>query len=159
MTTLDQIYARCTEDGDCLRWQGRRSCASGHPKIGNKSGRRVVYELLHGPIPDHKYVTVTCDCIDCLAPEHLALTTKAQAAKKGNQCPTVRLRKAIASAKANRKTGKLTMEKAREIRASSKTCDDLALAYGVDKTLISKVRTGAAWRELSASPFAGLGAR
>ena len=50
------------------------------------------------------------------------------------------------------------MEKAQEIRASDKPCHVLALVYGVDKSMVSRVRRGEAWRDYS-SPFAGLGAR
>lgn len=159
MTTLEKIHARCIEDGDCLRWQGGLSKSSGHPKFNNLSARRLVYQLAKGPIPANLYITVNCGCETCLSPEHLALTTKAQAAKKANQCPTVRMRKAIASAKAHRGKGKLTMEDARSIRHATGTCDELAAVYGVDRTRISQVRTGAAWREMHATPFQGLGAR
>lgn len=51
------------------------------------------------------------------------------------------------------------MQKASVIRDSPEGIDELAALYGVDRTLISKVRTGAAWREMKATPFQGLGAR
>ncbi|GKS85836.1 hypothetical protein AVMA1855_16810 [Acidovorax sp. SUPP1855] len=156
MATLEQLHARCIEDGDCLLWQGGLSKSAGHPKFNNRSARRLVYELAHGPIPAGRNITVTCDCISCLNPEHLALTTKAEASRKANACPSVRAKKSVASAKASRPKGKLTIEIAREIRASTGTCDELAAVYSVDRTLISKVRRGSAWRELVASPFQGL---
>lgn len=159
MPTLEHLLSKCREDADCLLWTGSLSHSSGHPKYNNKAARRLVYELAKKPIPPGALVTTTCGCRQCLNPEHLALTNKSKAASQGNACPTVRLRKAIASANVHRANGKLDMQKAAAIRASSKTCDELAAVYGVDKTLISKVRTGAAWRELKASPFQGLGAR
>jgi hypothetical protein len=159
MTTLETLLGKCQEDADCLVWTGSLSKRSGHPKYNNKAARRVVYELAKGPIPEGRLVTTTCGCARCVNPAHLALTTKSEAAVKANACPTVRLRKAIASAKANRPNGKLDMQKASVIRDSSEGIDELAALYGVDRTLISKVRTGAAWREMKATPFQGLGAR
>lgn len=159
MPNLQQLLSKCREDADCLIWTGSLSYSSGHPKYNNKAVRRMVYELAKGTIPTGSLITTTCGCTQCLNPEHLALTTKSKAATKGNSCPTVRMRKAIASAIANRATGKLDMQKASEIRASSEGIDELAERYGVDRTLISKVRRNVAWRELRASPFQGLGAR
>ena len=159
MTTLQTLLGKCREDADCLLWTGSRSHSSGHPKYNDKAARRLVYELAKGPIPPGHYVTVTCDHAHCLEPTHLRLTTKSEITAKAHNCPTVKAKKVVACAISNRKTGKLTMEKAREIRASDRTCDELALVYGVDRTLISKVRTNKAWRENCASPFQGLGAR
>jgi hypothetical protein len=159
MTTLQFLLGKCKEDADCLIWQGSLSKSSGHPKYNDKAARRLVYELAKGRIPAGHYVTVTCDCAACLSPEHLRLTTKAEITAKVHSCPTVKAKKVISCAKASRKTGKLTMEKAREIRASNQTCDDLALVYGVDRTLISRVRTNKAWRETTAAWHQGLGAR
>ncbi len=159
MTTLQTLLAKCREDADCLLWTGSLSHSSGHPKYNNKAARRLVYALAKGPIPPGKLVTTTCGCAQCLSPEHLALISKSQAAVKGNACLTVRMRKAIASAKANRPKAKLDMQKAEEIRGSSATLDELAERYAVDRTLISKVRRNEAWREMTATPFQGLGAR
>jgi hypothetical protein len=159
MTTLQFLLDKCHEDADCLLWTGSLSKSSGHPKYNNKAVRRLVYALAKGCIPAGHYVTVTCDCPACLNPQHLRLTTKAEITAKAHNCPTVKAKKVISCAKASRKTAKLTMEKAREIRASIKTCDELALEYGVNRTLISKVRLNKAWRENHASPFNGLGAR
>lgn len=51
------------------------------------------------------------------------------------------------------------MDKATEIRLRTEPAHVLAPIYGVDKSLIVRVRAGKAWRDLSSSPFAGLGAR
>ena len=158
-TTLEKIMARCIDDGGCLRWQGSLSASAGHPKIKDRSGRRVVYELAYGPIPPKGLIGVKCECTDCLNPEHLTLTTKSAAAKKANASPAVRLRKAVASAKVHRARGKITFETAQEIKDSNISCDEGAERYGVDRTLISKIRRGRAWHDLTPNPFTGLGAR
>lgn len=159
LRTLKQIHARCIPDGDCLRWQGGLSKSAGHPKINDKSGRRLVYELAHGPIPDKALLTITCECMDCLNPAHLALTNKAEVSRKVNASQSMRMRKAAASAKAKRPHAKLTIEQAREVRDSIGRCADVAALYGVHLTLVSKIRRGEAWRELGPNPFQGLGAR
>ncbi len=157
--TLEKILSNCIDDGGCMRWQGSLSASAGHPKIRNRSGRRVVYEIAFGPIPPKRFVGLKCECRDCLEPTHMHLVTKSQASQKGNASPGVRLRKAVASAKAHRARGKLTMEQAQEIKASSLSCDEGAERYGVDRTLISKIRRGRAWHDLTPNPFTGLGAR
>ena len=159
MTTLSHLLGKCREDADCLLWTGSLSHSSGHPKYNNKAARRLVYELSKGQIPAANYVTVTCGCATCLNPDHLRLTTKSEITAKAHSCPTVKAKKRVACAVAHRKTGKLTMEKAREIRASTKTCDELAQLYGVDRTRISQIRTNKAWRETTAAWHQGLGAR
>lgn len=155
MPTLKHLLSKCREDADCLLWTGSLSHSSGHPKYNNKAARRLVYELAKGAIPAGMLVTTTCDCAQCLNPEHLRLTTKAEITAKVHNCPTVRAKKIVACTAAGRKTAKLTVEKARQIRASNQTCDELAIVHGVDRTLISRVRTNKAWREYG-SPFAGL---
>lgn len=159
MYTLTEIHAQCVEDGDCLRWRGSLNRPAGVPKIHNRSGRRVVYEMVRGAIPADGLLTVICECSDCLNPAHLALTTRAAVSRKINKPPSMRLRKAAASARANRPKAKLTMETAREIRESTGKYVDVGLKHGVSPTFISRIKRGAAWRELGANPFQGLGAR
>ena len=153
---VQRLLARTVEDGDCLIWTARLSHSAGHPKWKNFSVRRLLWEAQRGPLKASQLVTVTCGNPKCLA--HLAITNKAEIARKTNADPRVKAIKRIKSSAIARKTAKLSIEKAREIRNSELTGKALAVVYGVSEDLISKVRHHKAWPE-PINPFAGLGAR
>lgn len=144
------------EDGDCLIWTGRLSCSRGHPKYGDLVMRREVWQMKNRPLREGEMVTVTCENKACL--EHLALTNKSEASKKANADLRVRAVKRMKSMQIarSRPTAKLSLEKARAIRQSPDNDHVEAKKYGVDHSLISKVRLNLAWVEEVASPFAGL---
>lgn len=152
--TLEQIYARCTDDCGCMLWTGAHNHV-GHPKIRNGSARRIVWEIKHGPIPAGKLVSVSCGRTNCL--ECLVLTTKAEAASKAGARADVKARKSASAARAARRSRAIiTMEIAREIRASDELGIHIAQRLSVSPSLVFLVRLGKAWRETTASPFAGL---
>ena len=80
--TLDDIKSRCTEVGDCLEWQGYYE--RNHPRSAGQSVRRIVYELVHGPVESDpkKVVTMTCDNHRCVHPDHLAYVKKTVVARR-----------------------------------------------------------------------------
>ncbi len=159
---LKMIHDRCHEVGDCWIWQG---CASpGYPlvKINGRGAvlvRRLVCELDGRPPAPRQPVASRCNEKLCCNPAHLFPSSiqaiAKAAAKRGAFSGADRAAKIAATKRA---AGKLTMEKAREIRMRPEPAPVLAPIYGVDKSLINKVRSGKAWRDMS-SPFAGLGAR
>ena len=155
-TTVEDLLARTREDGDCLIWTGRLNHSSGHPKWKNFTVRRLLWALQHGPLKPSELITSTCGNPRCL--EHLAITSRAEIARKTNADPRVKAIKRAKSSAVARKKAKLSMEKAREIRSSELTGKALAVVYGVSEDLISKVRHYKAWPEPT-SPFSGLGAR
>lgn len=159
---LQTIRERCEEVGDCWIWQG---CASpGYPlvKINGRGAvlvRRLVCELDGRPPAPRQPVAARCNDKLCCKPAHLypsSIKVIAKAAAKRGAFSSADRAAKIAATK--RAAGKLTMEKAREIRMRPESAPVLAPIYGVDKSLINKVRSGKAWRDMS-SPFAGLGAR
>ena len=154
---VQRLLARTVEDGDCLIWMARLSHSAGHPKWKNFSVRRLLWEAQRGPLKASQLVTVTCGNPKCLA--HLAITNKAEIARKTNADPRVKAIKRAKSMAASRPNGKLTMEKAREMRASDLGNQELAAIHGVHHSLVSKVRLHQSWVEPQTSPFAGLGAR
>jgi len=152
--TIEQMYARCTDDCGCMLWTGAHN-HKGHPKIRDESARRVVWEMTEGPIPPGKLVSVDCGRPQCLS--HLVLTTKAEAARKANARADVRIKKSLGNAKAAReKFGRITIDIAREIRASAETGKSIAERLSVSTSLVSLVRRGKSWREATTNPFAGL---
>lgn len=160
---VEAIRARCTEDGGCWLWTGATN-SKGHPKIFTRRGdskttvpgRRVVYEAVHGEVPAGGLMTVTCECVGCLNPDHIAVTNKSEVSRKSNARESVRTLRRASSARALRAiAGKITMEIAQEIRASEKTGRELAKELGCSPSLVSHVRQYRSWVDLS-NPFAGL---
>lgn len=150
--TMERIRLHCREDGDCLIWTGADN-DGGIPKIRNTSGRRVMWELKHGDIPPGKLVSATCGRPGCL--EHLALSSRGQVTARAHQQAGTKARKSAANARAAReRCAKITLEIARDIRASDETGLAIAARLGVSESLVSLVRRGKSWRE--SGPFAGL---
>ena len=153
---IEFVQQHTVDDGGCLIWTGRLSCSSGAPKMGNKSARREYFQATKGPIRAGRVITSTCGHHLCM--EHLAQITRSDVSRKQNADPSIRARKRASSARASRAKGKINMEIARQIRASTDSLDVEAAKHGVDRSLIHKIRTHKAWREdvFQASPFAGL---
>jgi len=157
--TLARIKLRCIECGDCHLWQGSKN-DRGHPQKHGKTMRRTVWEFAKGAIPTGKLITVTCNQVSCLNPDHLALTTRSEVARITNARPDVKLRKSAGSARANRaKLGKIDMEIARDIRMSDEPGNVLAHRLDVSESLISLVRRNKTWVDHSNPYLVGLGAR
>lgn len=161
--TIESLKARTVEEGDCWLWQGYKANGTpqvSHPRPGFTSKmysvRRLMRDLVTGkPTPDGHYVT-RCDNSDCVNPQHVLFRSDEQHMKiigrtTGNLTRSMKLRKFRISIG----HAKLSEQIAQEIRLSNESGPALAQRYGVDKSLISKVRRGTAWRVL-ASPFAGL---
>ena len=155
---MTRLLKRCVEDGDCLVWTGPVT-NEGAPRIYvkgiSKSFRRLVWEMREGPIPKGKIVVGTCGRPNCI--EHLKLSTKAENLLLSLERPDAAARKALASRNRGRATAKkMSMEKAREVRASSKTLKQLSAEYGIASSLISRIKNNRAWTESPVHPFSGL---
>lgn len=156
---LQRITSYCHEDGDCLVWD--RYCNGKMPVINvggaPRAVRRMVFELALGPVKDGHEVISTCETPKCVAPEHLKQITGAARRSMLAKLRNGRGQPASQIRFMRENHGKLTMEKAREIRSSDELGTVLAQRFNVTPQLISLVRTGKSWAE--PSPFAGLGAR
>ena len=149
--TLEQIMLGCAEDGDCLIWSGGKS-GQGAPYawLDGKSTnlRRHIFTCKKGPIPAGRLVHVTCLNPSCLAHQHLKAVTRQElgsllAAKGILNPPTARAKRITAV----RARAKLTMEKAQEIRLSTRPTVEEAALHGVGETCILNVRNYVTWRE------------
>lgn len=157
--TPADIEARADEVGDCLIWHGSIS-GEGYPtmKCGGacRLVRRVMMEAQGIELAPRQPVITTCGEKLCVSRKHLkkstvALAAQAAAARGAYSRPDRRAK--IAAGK--RKIGKLSMAIAREIRLSTETGPVLAARYGVNRSLINRIKNGKAWEDFS-SPFAGL---
>lgn len=156
---MERIKAKTIECGDCLIWQGY--CNRGTTPVINinkvpTAVRRLVYLNEKGPVHPGWEVVGTCESPKCVSAEHMKQVTMAdrrrEMSRKRNSRQSLR---AVQKMRTNH--AKLTMEKAREIRASDEPTMLLAQRYGVSGTLIGYVRSGRSWAE--PSPWNGLGER
>lgn len=157
-----RILDSTEEVGDCILWTGAIGNA-GHPiykprGCGCTLVRRAMFELAGGELEPRIPIDTRCGERTCVNPDHLFKATVSgiakRAARKGAWKSKTRAAK-IAAAK--RAKGKLTIEQAREIRMSTESGPKLAAIYGVNKSLITGIRSGRNWKEYSNSnPFAGL---
>lgn len=157
---IDYILSRCVEEGDCLMWTGHVS-KDRLPIItenrAKKSARRKLYEAIKGAeLPKNKIVRMKCGNHLCMNPDHLQVLTIAQARKadgKAGRYSTPIMQ--ITRTRSSRARGKLTLEQAREIRASSLSLRKLSEIYGVDKSNIAHIKNGKAWADHE-NPFIGM---
>ncbi|MFA7291874.1 MAG: HNH endonuclease [Rhodocyclaceae bacterium] len=172
---LARGLAKAVEVGDCLEWQGSFAAGGKTPAVKAHSlenGRtdnfpvpRLLWEREHGPIPAGKLVYRKCCNNACVLVEHLSCGTRkdwAKARRKaGASKHSATTLIALTLARRRRPDVTTTMEKARQIRsltAAAVKVRDIAAQTGVHPDMVEDIRRGRAWRELSASPFAGLGA-
>lgn len=159
---LKYIKDRCYMDGDCWIW--RMGCTSNktptlHDGPKQYGARRVVAALLGKDITG-KCVTSSCGNQKCVCPDHVLVVNKKKMAdlivERTGHPYRVERNKKISDTK--RKAGKLTAEKAADIRESDETLVAVALKYGIAKSTAQKIRSGLSWKTYGGF-FAGLGAR
>lgn len=157
---LQTLLSRTDEIGDCLVWNSTIG-TTGYPIIHTPDGcrlaRRLAFTLSGGVLKQRQPVATTCGDKRCINPEHLRASTTAKIAQAAARRGAYSTRARGAKIAAARRNGgaKLTEALAAEIRLSSEPGRVLADRYGVDKSLVNRIKRGTAWRDYS-SPFAGL---
>lgn len=162
--TMESIYARCADVGDCWEWQ-ESMMGNRHPNVRHDGKivlvRRLVVTLTGRTLRPSEKAIPTCENTRCVNPDHIAVQTHRTVMKRqgelGKLSDPVRVAKIAATKRA--KYGKITMDDARAIRASSDTHESAGNRYGIHRSKIAAIRQHKCWRELSGNPFAGLGAR
>ena len=163
--TLAHIKARTEEVGDCWIWQ--QGTTNGYPQMkvqGRccKLVRRMVVEIEGRPAEPRQPVVATCGEALCVNPAHLKATSTSdaakRAAKKGAWQGKARAAKIAKTRRRSNVNKKLDIYKAREIRMSTESGPVLAARYGVDRSLISRIKRGTDWKDY-ANPYSALGAR
>lgn len=136
-----------------------------HPTTGKgirTTGSSAAYLLKHGKaMQEGRKGYRTCKVDDCVNPDHIKAWTRVEHGKWIAKQGTWRGQpKRIAANTATvRKRAKLSVEKAREIRASDEPQMALATRYGVPQSTIWAIKQGKAWRDAAsnASVFSWLG--
>ena len=163
-----KVVTQIEDDGECWIWTGSVS-QQGHPIIhfrqpiyghkGCMTVRRYVWLLQYGVLRPREPIGCTCGEKLCVNPAHLFQSSAQKVAKLAAKRGAWKgLDRAIKISVAKRATGKLDIDKAREIRLSEEPGPVLAERYGVNKSLINNIKRGNVWKDYG-NPFAGLGAR
>lgn len=162
--TADALLARTTDDAGCLIWQGSIS-SGGSPRVHMDNRMHAVRKLLllwvRGVTvsPRHKVAT-TCGTRGCVHPDHLNVVTLASHARNVMTPRTNHLLKAAKIAQTRRaRHAVLSEDDVRELRASDEPAEIAAERLGVSAKHIDNIRARRVWREHTASPWAGMGAR
>lgn len=122
----------------CWLWDGSRDGGGYGQLFGGKQGmsqlkaHRISYQLAYGEPPAGLFVCHRCDTPACVRPSHLFLGTQAE---NMEDC-----------ARKKRIRRKLTQEQAAAIRAAPGTQREIALQFGVAKTLVANIKRGRIWK-------------
>lgn len=167
MKTIDEIYAKCTDDGGCMIWNGGYT-SSGYPRMlvdGKVTTvrRALAAQKIGRPLRPDEFAAAKCNDTRCVCWEHIRVVTiqKRRAetgAAGGYSTPTKAAKISVSKRSAN---AKLVggQDAAESIRQDPRPSHAVAIDHGISPSMVRKIRRGCAWKPLVASPFAGLGAR
>jgi hypothetical protein len=164
--TLESIERRSLVCGECWEYQTDAKTEHNRRYVQVKHDgkhilvRRLAYELAKGvPTKPGLCVVPTCGNECCVNPKHQKAMRESEKCKRAaEQGAFSKIARGRAIAEGSRKTkAKLTPEQAKEIRYSAESGPVLAAKYGINKSLVNKIKRGEAWRDYS-SPFIWLGA-
>ncbi len=108
----------------------------------NRMAHRASWEIHNSPIPSGLFACHKCDTPACVNPEHLFLGTQLE--NKRDSMNKGRYQGGLFGEA--HKFSKLTEIQIEEIRASSVNQYQLAAAYGVSQSNISRIKSGETWR-------------
>jgi hypothetical protein len=158
-----RILSRLDRSGDCWLWAGALD-SRGRGRVWHNDKlmlhHRAVWEILCGPIPEDALLCHHCDNPQCANPAHLYVgdskTNAADMIKRGRHWTRAAPEKARAvgraigsqndwAAREQNPKAKLAEDQVAAIRASTVGSRALAQQYGVHRTTIQRIRSGAAW--------------
>jgi hypothetical protein len=165
---ITRFKAKTRREGECLIWTAGKD-AQGYGKFRFRGStwraHRVSYELFCGPTDDFEVIHVECCNPACVRPEHLALDNGEQRTAlrlaRGHQTHLPPQRNVTPDrhrARTHPETyqsgekhpgARLTFAQVTVIRdraAKGEQLKTLAEEYGVDPSLISRIKLGKAWR-------------
>lgn len=126
----------------CWIWKGSLS-SKGYGKLGNRQAHRVAWELYRSAIPDGLCVLHSCDVKRCVNPSHLHLGTVQDNALEAVSRGLWPKQKGQHNGNA-----RLTQAQVKEIRNSPESCRVLSARFGIGKSQVGNIKTGAQWKNL-----------
>lgn len=151
---IQQIVKRCDKDGSCLLWRNMKDFNGGYAIVRIARRTMKVHLLMwqlsaKSALAEGLALVNKCGSRHCVEPSHWRCVPKEDVPRltvKGlkRSADTI-----IRSTLARRRRGRMTIEAAREIRASEEPTGVLAERYGVDRSRINAIRAGRTWRELT----------
>lgn len=156
--TIKSLKAKTIDDAGCWIWQGYYANKS--PNVSHAgqmvSVRRLFLDLLGKTYSPKAFMSASCEDHRCVNPEHIKIHTHAQhmarLLKQSHKSPT---RKANVQKYKRQHEAKINIDIAREIRLSDETGPVLAQRYGINRSLISRIRRNEAWVDVN-HPFLSL---
>jgi hypothetical protein len=138
---------------ECILWTGSMSdtgygriCRRINGKQVSTRAHRVVWEKIHGPIPEGMCVCHKCDVRACVNPDHLFLGTKADNNHDMKQKGRYRILHGE-----DHPNHKITSNDAKTIRQSRASQRALSKRFGISKSEIGRIRKGLSWVQDSGS--------
>lgn len=162
--TLESLLAQTIEVGECMEWQGYYATGKYTPYVyheGKMIAVRKLLAMLTGrDLSNCVYFASSCDNWRCVNPAHIVGRASWQHLNRMSGLVDHGAAQRVAKLQevARARVGKLTEAGAEAIRLDDRPLVVVAADYGISKSLVSKVKTGRAWRQVSASvnPWGGL---
>ena len=147
MKLVDRLLGKrkINADTGCWIWTGGAgSHGYGHIYAGKHLRvHRAAYEVFVGPIPKGQIVLHSCDNPLCFNPKHLSVGTS----KMNSQDMVAKGRNRNMTGVSNC-NAKLSDHEVLAIRADTRTQVIIAEEYGIDQSLVSKIKTLKIWGHL-----------
>lgn len=161
---LERIRGRCKVEDGCWIWTGAVSTSRNHKKpvmnVNDKTVavRRIVAQEI-GLDVSVKRASLNCGNHLCVSPYCVVSRSQKEVAQRCSDNLQHQKRPSRNVKQRDNKAKKMSIEIAREIRASELSTADLAAAHGISLSHVCNIRRHACWKEYTGNPFAGLGAR
>ena len=156
-TVLERVRKLSDDVGECWEWRGFVETRGRVPimKVGNRSTtvRRAVAVATGRLEPRSKNRAVAkCNNWRCVNPAHVIVVTHATANKRA--CEKLLQKRPLLARKiavARRRTAKLNLQLAQQIRDAEGPYRLISAQFGISKSTVSDIKTGRIWRDYSSA--------